>query len=225
MRAPRRALQAPPPRHRSRWRRARAGRFSSPRDMEAGTGRERSVATPAEGERKVRAPRSGSGSRSPSAIVGKRSPEQGGKWRCVRPAGSFQREPDRRRQRAQAAAATTIRRRGGGGERRGGRASGPGVRIHSRPRRSGARGSRLPVKNVSHQRRPGTSCGAGKRPSGPCPFLFPGPSLAPAGGAAATCTFPRRRGGAVRGLLLPSLSPAFRPRRHGERRSIGAGGA
>lgn len=46
--------------------------------MEAGTGRERSAATPAEGERKVRAPRSGSGSRSSSAIVGKRSPEQGG---------------------------------------------------------------------------------------------------------------------------------------------------
>lgn len=38
----------------------------------------------------------------------------------------------------------------------------------------------------------------------------------------ATCTFPRRRGGAVRGLLPPSLLPLHR---HGERPSIGAGGA
>ncbi|CAN8183962.1 unnamed protein product [Coccothraustes coccothraustes] len=94
---------------------------------EAGTGRERSAATPAAGgaegqggaERKwepePRPPLWGSGAQS-----------KGGKRRCVRPAGSFQREPDRRRrrrqQRAQAAAATIRRRRrwgggGGGGER------------------------------------------------------------------------------------------------------------
>ena len=79
----------------------------------------------------------GAGARPPLWGSGARS--RGGKRRCVRPAGSFQRQSDRRRRRTQAAA--TIRRRrggGGGGERRGGRAgeSGPGVRNHSRPRRS-----------------------------------------------------------------------------------------
>jgi len=215
MRSRRRAPQAPLPRHGGRWRRAcaRAVRFPSPRDMEAGTGRERSVATPAEGERKVRAPRSGSGSRSPSAIVGKRSLEQGGKRRCVRPAGSFQREPDRRRQRARAAA--TIRRRrgggGGGGEASsaaGGRASGPGVRNHSRPRRSGARGSRLPVKNVSHQRRPGTGRGAAARS---LPFPLPRPGSSPGGGAAAgRAPAASLAAGAAR-FAASSLPPALLP--------------
>nr|XP_014122913.1 uncharacterized protein LOC106629400 [Zonotrichia albicollis] len=71
------------------------------------------------GERKVRAARSGSGSRSLVRHCGEAEPRaRGGKRRCVRPAGSFQREPDRRQrrqQRAQAAAATIRRRRGGGG--------------------------------------------------------------------------------------------------------------
>lgn len=149
-----------------------------------------------------------------SAIVGKRSPEQGGEA-ALRPAGRLLPAGTR-----SAAAASP----GGGGDnqaaaavgrRRRRRASGPGVRNHSRPRRSGARGSRLPVKNVSHQRRPGTARGAGgERLPALSLSLFPAPSLPPAGeggGRAGTCTFPRRRGGAVRGLLLPFSPPSLLP--------------
>lgn len=137
----------------------------------------------------------GAGARPPLWGSGARS--RGGKRRCVRPAGSFQRQPDRRRRRTQAAA-TIRRRRGGGGgdERRGGRAGGraaPACGITRGP--GGARGSRLPVKNVSHQRRSGTG-----RPHTAIPY-------------------PRVRRSEGGG---PAASRSVPPRRHGERRAIGA---
>lgn len=155
---------------------------------EAGTGRERSAATPAAGgaegqggaERKwepeTRPPLWGSGAQS-----------KGGKA-ALRPAGRLLPAGTR-----SAAAASP----GGGGDnqaaaavgrRRRRRASGPGVRNHSRPRRSGARGSRLPVKNVSHQRRPGTARGAGGAAARSLPFPLPGPVVTLGGGG-------RRQGG------------------------------
>lgn len=56
--------------------------------------------------------------------------------------------------------------------------------------------------------------GRGARPPALSLSLCPAPSLPPAGeggGRAATCAFRRRRGGAVRGLLLPVLLPSLLP--------------
>lgn len=164
--------------------------------MEAGTGRERSAASLAEGERKVRVPRSGSGSRSPSAIVGKRSPEQGGEA-ALRAAGRLL--PAAARSAAAAnpgggdnQAAAGRRRRRRAARRAGGRAA-PACGITRGP--GGARGSRLPVKNVSHQRRSGTGC----------PHT-----------AISSPRVRRSEGGG------PAASHSVPPRRHGERRAIGA---
>lgn len=149
-----------------------------------------------------------------SAIVGKRSPEQGGESGAAsgRPAPSSGNpigggsEPRRRRRQSGG---------GGGGEE--------AAEASERPRR--AESLEAQAERSEGIAAPREECqppastryrprGGGGRPPALSPSLFPAPSLPSAGeggGRAATCTLPRRRGGAVRGLLLPFFLPSLLP--------------